>query len=174
VVDVDPEHLARARWRALAVVVRVAAAAAVAGADVQVAVRPELDPAAVVVGVARVGDRQQDLLGRRIGLVRVWARDVELGDSDVAGRDRCSGRRTARWWRIGMEREIPGGRARRSTTSGQEMSRKVPAFLPPLTMTIWPVCWMTNSLGSPGATETPISMPAWHNTARHGYHLRRD
>ena len=44
---------------------RVAAAAAVAGRDVEVAVGPELELAAVVVGVWRVADREDRLADRR-------------------------------------------------------------------------------------------------------------
>src|SRR5450759_4967189 len=39
-----------------------------------------------------------------------------------------------------------------------EMSRKIPPPLPPLTITTWPVCWITNSRASPGALETPMAL----------------
>src|SRR5450759_150600 len=39
-----------------------------------------------------------------------------------------------------------------------DMSRKVPTFLPPLTISTWPVCWITNSRESPGALETPMAL----------------
>ena len=38
------------------------------------------------------------------------------------------------------------------------MSRNVPPRLPPLTITTWPVCWITNSRASPGALETPMAL----------------
>jgi hypothetical protein len=49
-VDVDAQHLAEQGVERLTVLLRIAAAAAVAGGDVEEAVRPEGDLAAVVVG----------------------------------------------------------------------------------------------------------------------------
>src|ERR1035437_667503 len=39
-----------------------------------------------------------------------------------------------------------------------DMSRKIPPRVPPLTITTWPVCWITNSRASPGALETPMAL----------------
>ena len=53
VIDVDAQDLAEELIEVLGVVVRIAAGAAVAGADVEKAVRAELELAAVVVGERR-------------------------------------------------------------------------------------------------------------------------
>ena len=104
VVDIEPQHLPKQCVEVLAVVVGIAAAAAIARAYVQVPVRPEFDPASVVVAEGRVGDRQDDLLGRGIGLVRV-GRDVELRDAHVAGRSRVADEEAAVRGVLGMEGE---------------------------------------------------------------------
>jgi hypothetical protein len=77
-VDVDAQELAEQGVDVLPVLEGIAAAAAVAGADVQIAVRPELEIAAVVIGLARVRDRQQD---ETAGAVR----DVGIGGDVVPG-----------------------------------------------------------------------------------------
>ncbi len=72
----DAEELAQERRPALAVAERVAARAAVAGGDVQVAVGPEVDVAAVVVR-ERLVDLEEDPLAAGVGLVRCRRRDAE-------------------------------------------------------------------------------------------------
>ena len=73
-VDVEAELLAEHLGQVLGVLARVAAAPAVAGRDVEVAVGPELQRAAVVVPLVRVRDGDDDLRGGRVGHVRVAGR----------------------------------------------------------------------------------------------------
>ena len=74
-VDVDAQHLAEQGVGRLRVALRVVGVAAVAHADVEVAVRAELQLPAVVVGV-RLGDRQEDGFAERVGAVTVERRHV--------------------------------------------------------------------------------------------------
>ena len=76
-VHVDPQQLAQQRVESLAHVERVAARPAIAGADVEVAVGPEGDPAAVVIGEG-LRDLEQDLDVARIGDVRIVVADAVL------------------------------------------------------------------------------------------------
>jgi hypothetical protein len=65
-VELDADDLAQQRVVVLAVAVGIAAGSAVAHAHVKRAVRTKGDHAAVVVGKGLV-DREDDLLGRRVG-----------------------------------------------------------------------------------------------------------
>ena len=84
-IDVDAQHLAeQVAAGSGALPVRIAAAAAVAEADVQEAVRAEIEVAAVVV-VGRLGDRQQHALGSRVErLAAVGAREFRSDRAHVA------------------------------------------------------------------------------------------
>ena len=103
-VDVEAEHLAEERRVALAVPVRIAGGAAVTEADVQLAVRPEDDVAAVVV---RVGlfDEQQLALGRGIGVIGIVGACRELDDARVALRIGEVHVDASRVCEVGVERE---------------------------------------------------------------------
>jgi hypothetical protein len=76
-VDVDAQDLAEQGVERLPVLLRVAAAAAVARGDVEEAVRPERDLAAVVVG-ERLVVGEEDLLRGGVG-------DIRVGRHPVAG-----------------------------------------------------------------------------------------
>src|SRR5205814_2490897 len=63
-VDVDAQDLAEQAVLVLPIPERVASATAVAGGDVEVAIGPEGNPAAVVVGIGPMTDAQQHTLRR--------------------------------------------------------------------------------------------------------------
>src|SRR5262249_3142112 len=69
----------------LAVIERIVCRAAIANRDVQVAVRPEADRAAVMVPEG-LGDAEEFLLRRGIGLVRIVLSDAEAANDIRQGR----------------------------------------------------------------------------------------
>ena len=79
----DPQHLAEQDVRVLAIVVRVALAAAVTNADVEIAVRPELELSAVVVALAVMVDREHGPGAGYVGPVRIPACAPVLDDLNV-------------------------------------------------------------------------------------------
>ena len=83
-VDVEPQELAEAAPAVLCASLRVAGAAAVAHAHVEPSVRPELQLAAVVIGV-RLVDSQDDPGARGDGRVRVGRRRPIAHHARVAG-----------------------------------------------------------------------------------------
>ena len=97
---------------------RIAAAAAIAERGIEIAVRPEFDPAALVIGQA-VGlvDVQQDALARGIGMVQVGGRDPVAADLGVIARigDVDVEVAVARVVRIEREPIRPPSRSRRSS-----------------------------------------------------------
>ena len=78
-IHVDAQHLAEVGGEVLAGSEHVALPAAVAAADVQVAIRPEGDLAAVVVGVGAV-DLHHDAGGLHVGAVGVGGGGLVLDD----------------------------------------------------------------------------------------------
>src|ERR1043165_1064508 len=85
-VDVDARELAEKLAEVLAVIVRIAAGAAVADADVEVAVGPELQLAAVVIGELGVRDGEDDGAAGDVGAVGIGGEDGVARDGDVAVR----------------------------------------------------------------------------------------
>ena len=71
-IHVDADELAEQRTAVLPVAIRVEGASAIAEAQVQHAVRPELQPSPVVV-FERLGNDQQSLLTVRVRDVRILA-----------------------------------------------------------------------------------------------------
>jgi hypothetical protein len=106
---IDAQELAQQLAEPAGVVVYVAGSAAIPGRDVEEAVRPELQLAAVVVVLARVGD-DQDLASRPDrGLDQGTRVPLELVDLDVAGGVRVADVEAARLPVVGREgdREQP-------------------------------------------------------------------
>ncbi len=69
--NIKSKHLAEKRVDALCVAGRVTCAAAVAVGDVEITIRTEADPSAVVIAVSRVADGNDELGGSGIGGVGV-------------------------------------------------------------------------------------------------------
>ena len=135
-VHVDAKHLAEQAVGALAVAVgalpAVAATATVAGRDVEEAVRPERELAAVVVGGGGVLDHHDGRGRGGIGHVGVAGRALCSGPSrcprwsPAPGPGACSTRRSGRWSRSSGRAPWPGARARRRPAPARPSRRAGP------------------------------------------------